>query len=131
MKVIAEEVLGTKTQTVYKKREGISGLPCPACAGQHRAHTKIPPCKFAPAGDGQQPGTAPAAKPRVPAKQASAEPVACAPAPVVPPQEQSAKRDMLEPSAAPAAEEPPPVAPANEAPHVTEVPQGGYMPAEL
>ena len=46
-KVAADEMLGTKTQTVYKKRIGIAGHPCPACAGQHRAHTKIPPCKVA------------------------------------------------------------------------------------
>ena len=49
---------------------------------------------------------------------------------MVPPLEQPAKRDMLEPSAALAAEGPPPAAPADEVPPAPEVPQGAYMPAE-
>ena len=44
--VVTGEAFGTQAQTVYKKRVGIPGHPCPACAGQHRPHTKIPPCKL-------------------------------------------------------------------------------------
>jgi len=119
------------TQTVYKKRQGIPGHPCPACAGQHRPHTKVAPCKFAPApggGEDQPPVAAPAAEPKVPKPKAKKEPVAQDSIPDAAPSGQPAGRDLLEPSAAPEPEQP---AQEGEVPPVPEAPQGVYMPAEL